>query len=188
MLKNFFEKLKKIILIFAISLISRLIINYYFEINVFTDSFHYISILYYLGLSSFTCIISDLLSNNIFSKNYNINNPYIHNIFGQNVEINPTYEQKSLVIWLTRHTTLHDFSEFCDKYKSSLAKNYSNQDLININAKLLEGLSTSPKAYEENVKRYMPKDIAVFYGMHLHRKYGTIEDQIMKNPSGWITK
>lgn len=190
MKKIWLNKLTKILLIFSISLISRLITNNYFEINVFIDSFHYISILYYLSLSSFICFINDLFGNgyNIINKSNSRNSPYFNNIIDQNVEINKTYQQKSSVIWFTDCTTLHDFSNFCRKYESSLARNYSREDLMIINSKLLEGLATSTEAYKENVKRYMPEDIAVFYGMHLSKKYGSQSDQNFSNPSSWITK
>lgn len=49
----------KIIIIFVFGFISRLVINYYFEINVFVDMFNYISFLYYLSFSTFVVFVHE---------------------------------------------------------------------------------------------------------------------------------
>ena len=86
MIKKIFNKrtLIKIVSIFSFGLISRIIINNYFGINVFTDFFSNISICYYLILATFITFVHDYADNLRFtnlspcfisdssrSKNYN---------------------------------------------------------------------------------------------------------------------
>ncbi len=95
MIKNFINKrtLIKIIVIFSFGLVSRMIINNYFEINVFMDFFSYISICYYLVLASFITFIHNYVDNLNFasvrpcnidnssnSKNHNKNSYYNRSI------------------------------------------------------------------------------------------------------------
>lgn len=57
-------------IIFIFGLCSRIFVNYCFDLNVFTDYFHYISLLYYLLLSSFIVSIHylfDLINIDLFS-------------------------------------------------------------------------------------------------------------------------
>ena len=52
----------KILIIFLIGFVSRIIIYHYLDINVFSDYTHSISILYYLGISSFSVYFDQLFS------------------------------------------------------------------------------------------------------------------------------
>ena len=65
MSKNFsFYKsnLVKVFIIFFIGFVFRIIINHYFDVNVFLDYTNYISILYYFSLSSFLVYFDQLFS------------------------------------------------------------------------------------------------------------------------------
>ena len=75
--KNLFtwfgNNLLKISLIFLIGFTTRLLVNYYFSINVFCDYTHVISILYYFNLSSITLYIKDIdfkMNYSDFKMNY----------------------------------------------------------------------------------------------------------------------
>lgn len=63
-LKVFFTRvnLSKIIIIFSIGLSSRIIIHYFWGINVFTDFLHPFSIAYYFLFASFIVFINELFS------------------------------------------------------------------------------------------------------------------------------
>lgn len=77
LLKKAFTKknISKIALIFFIGFSTRVLINNYFNINVFTDYFHYISITYYAALS---CTI--VFINNIIDTYNSISLPKVPNI------------------------------------------------------------------------------------------------------------
>jgi hypothetical protein len=65
MKKNFrFNKsnLVKVLFIFFIGFVSRIIISNYFDVNVFLDYTNYISILYYFSLSSLSVYFDQLFS------------------------------------------------------------------------------------------------------------------------------
>ena len=61
-LKIIFKKvnLKKIFFIFIIGLVSRLVVNNYFEVNVFSDFFNKVSLVYYFLFSCFLVIVNEL--------------------------------------------------------------------------------------------------------------------------------
>lgn len=64
--------LLKILIIFIVNLFSRLLINYYLNVNVFTDSLNYISLIYYFIFSCFIIIIHNLVDNSsLFRINTN---------------------------------------------------------------------------------------------------------------------
>ena len=73
-LKVFFTKvnLAKIIIIFSIGLISRIFIHYLWDVNVFIDFLHPISITFYFMYSSIIVFINELFSFYIFSVLPNI--------------------------------------------------------------------------------------------------------------------
>lgn len=88
MLKSIFNKknLTKIVIIFTIGLSSRMIINNYFNINVFTDLFNSISLIYYFIFACVTVSVHYLVDNfnlslfpNIFQK-LSINFNFMKNI------------------------------------------------------------------------------------------------------------
>lgn len=64
---KFFNKQKfiKIICIFLVGLTIRYLINSYLDINVFTDYLDYISLTYFLFMSSFSVLINDLTLENL---------------------------------------------------------------------------------------------------------------------------
>ena len=73
MKRNFtFNKsiLVKVLFIFLIGFISRIIINNYFDVNVFLDYTNYISIIYYFGLSSFSIYFDQLFSFHLATPTY----------------------------------------------------------------------------------------------------------------------
>ena len=52
--------LKKILIIFAFGLISRVLVNYFLDINVFKEYTSYISLVYYAGMASFSVFINNM--------------------------------------------------------------------------------------------------------------------------------
>lgn len=93
-MKNFFTKFKsftkwffspsniiKISIIFTIGIISRYFINEHFSTNVFVDYLTVVSILFYLGFSSFIVIINELFSyydmNNYFYSLINLSSKFL---------------------------------------------------------------------------------------------------------------
>lgn len=74
-MKQFFNirNIFKVFIIFSFGLISRVLVNFYFNLNVFMDYNHYISIFYYFSLSIFIVFINyifDLLPSHGFSFGY----------------------------------------------------------------------------------------------------------------------
>ena len=63
-LTNVFNSINiiKILVIFSVGFISRIFIYHYLDINVFLDYTHSISILYYIGISSFSVYFDQLFS------------------------------------------------------------------------------------------------------------------------------
>lgn len=67
MIIKFFQKLFtkrnliKLIIIFTVGLVSRYLVNTYFNINVFSEFLHPISIIYYLSMSTFIVFVHELL-------------------------------------------------------------------------------------------------------------------------------
>lgn len=58
----FSTRLKKILIIFGVGLISRVLVNYGLEINVFKDYINYISLFYYGFMACFVVVIYDIFS------------------------------------------------------------------------------------------------------------------------------
>lgn len=56
-LRNF----TKILVIFFVGLTSRILINHYFSVNVFTDYFHFVSISYYSFMSFFVVFVNEFV-------------------------------------------------------------------------------------------------------------------------------
>src|SRR5580658_10277762 len=54
------SNLSKVIIIFAIGLISRILISFYYDINVFREYYHTISIFYYSVMAIFIVILGEL--------------------------------------------------------------------------------------------------------------------------------
>ena len=61
-IKNFLSSItfRKIVIIFSVGLTTRIFINYCFDVNVFKEYTSFISLWYYLGMSSFTVFINSL--------------------------------------------------------------------------------------------------------------------------------
>ena len=68
LLKNMFNltNITKVLVIFSVGFLSRIIIYHYFNVNVFSDYTNYIFILYYFSMSSFLVYLD-----HIFSYQYN---------------------------------------------------------------------------------------------------------------------
>ena len=75
MLKNKFHfsklfnkrNLVKIIVIFIVGFISRILVNHFFDINVFTDCFHFISFAYYFIMAIFIVFFNYFIESFDFS-------------------------------------------------------------------------------------------------------------------------
>ena len=60
------KNISKFFIIFVFGFVSRAMINAYFEINVFTDFLHYVSILYYSFMSFFVVMVHEFFNFNFF--------------------------------------------------------------------------------------------------------------------------
>jgi hypothetical protein len=71
-LKRFFNKLNlhKILTIFIVGFISRIFINYFYSINVFTEYLTFVSVIYYIFMSVFIFIVHELTNYFSFSLIY----------------------------------------------------------------------------------------------------------------------
>lgn len=189
------KKIIKILLIFTVSWVSRIIVNLTLDINVFTDCFHYISILYYLFLSSFICIIKDTFNDISLFKITTFNNSRLnipntaYSMVDKNPELN-TYPEAypsntvSLYNWYMK---IHkdkikesDFKEFIEKYKSSLENTHSREELDYLDKELMKAFKNTKEMYLKKVQDIVPEDILIFYSMHINQKYGS---QNISNPS-----
>jgi hypothetical protein len=111
-IRNVFNStnLIKILVIFLIGFISRIVIYHYLGINVFSDYTHGISILYYLGISSFSVYYDELFS---FQYSVPINiNPTNHNIksFDDNLKSSLSFTKDSTVKLPLHHKVRCKFS------------------------------------------------------------------------------
>ena len=79
--------INKILIIFIVGFISRILINYIYKINVFTDYFSQISIMYYLSMSIFIVLIHDLIT--YFEINIIPN--YVFYLFSNVIELTYTF-------------------------------------------------------------------------------------------------
>jgi len=154
MLKNFIQKnfnkkiLIKTVILFTIGLSTRTFINHYYNINVFTDCFNGISIVYYLLLSYLimfinnifgdTNFISAFFDKNLKFKNYMALSIKDENIKDEHEELKPMPNSVSADI---NNTNFEDFinkrnqylnltQDEIDYYKAEMIKNLNQQRSI----------------------------------------------------------
>lgn len=73
----FSTRLKKILIIFGVGLISRVLVNYGLEINVFKDYINYISLFYYGFMACFVVYINELSYISLFKINLKVFYPSV---------------------------------------------------------------------------------------------------------------
>ena len=141
-LKRVFTKtnLIKVSLIFIVGLISRAIVNHYYQINVYSDFLHSISIIYYFFMSIFIVLVHEF----IVCTNFNIIPPYITNLF---VSIFNTLKPKEFYINLFKTVMYNSkllFSSFKVEYLkiSYITKIIRNFSFNGFNDKMLLGPAT----------------------------------------------
>jgi len=76
-----------------------------------------------------------------------------------------------------------DFKEFLNKNKSSLEKTHSMEELNKMGEelnKMLKYQTYWERPYTNKAREILPKDVLVFYGMHIDGKYGV--QPSLRNP------
>lgn len=185
-IKNFFlvHNIYKIIIFFVTGFTIRLIIHFLFEVNVFTDCLHYISILYYWGFSCFILFVNEYFNNiyltsigdnpNIINlpKNYKsniINTSFMTNNESESIgETNKGTSQESSEVTKSTNeyiagisSTVGKYEKYFDEFCTKKSSNWSNADLeywkVKISIELYKGKSIS-----EAIK-VLPSDIRSDY-------------------------
>ena len=96
LLTPFKKKWPNIIIIFTIGIISRILVNNYLDINVFTDYFSWISLGYYSCFSTFSVFIHSIDINTNALKNIRLNNITLENLLnGMKYYINGYFLNRS---------------------------------------------------------------------------------------------
>src|SRR5271169_5109445 len=105
-MKKFFllqkSNLIKVLFIFFTAFVFRIIINHYFDVNVFTDYTSYISILYYFSISSLSVYFNQLFSFHLVTYT-NVNN--INNI----IPFNKDYKTTNLLFTNNHNNSTSQF-------------------------------------------------------------------------------